>query len=211
MRIDETKLKSFLKEVRSCADCDTVPCQTAQKCTPFIYGKPTSDILLISENPPIKPWRENTGTLWENTLDISPEGKSVPSKIARWLEIGETADERFFWIQRANCFPAGRLDATWKYCSNKFLSRAIDLVKPRVILTLGGVPASYFRKFRSLKELSKQCLDEGGFTVMVGNTKCKWVVFSHPSWNGDNWRRANPELHDRMIRLAKKMMQPNTN
>ena len=206
MRIDEGKLNSFLKKVRSCRKCDTEPCEAAKKCTPFIYGKPTSDILVISENPPKTPWRENKGRLWEKTLDVSPEGDSVPSKLARWLDIVEKADVRLFWIQRANCFPVGSLNATWIYCSNRFLSEAIELVEPSLIITLGGVPASYFRKFRSLKELSRQCLEERGFSVMIGKKESKWLVFSHPSWNGDNWRRANPELHDRMIRLAKKMI-----
>ena len=206
MRIDGKRLDSFLNEVRSCTDCKTEPCKAAKRCTPFIYGKPTSDILVISENPPIRPWRDNIGTLWKETLDTTNEGEGVPSKIARWLGILEEADKRFFWIQRANCFPTGPLDETWIYCSNKYISEAITLVKPRLILTLGGVAASYFRKFHSLKDLSQRCLEEKGLTVTIENNDYKWVVLSHPSWRGNAWRQKNAELHKGIVRLTLKLI-----
>lgn len=203
MTIDEKKLIAFLGEVRSCRDCKTVPCEVAAHCTPFVYGTPSSDILVISENPPVEPWREDIGRSWKQTLNVTKDGKGVQSKIARWLDVIETADRRFFWIQRANCFVIKDFGLAYKRCSRKFLHRAISLVNPKLIITLGGIAASYFFRFHSLKKLTKRCIDKEGCRAEVGGWEYEFVPFSHPSWRADKWRIDNSELHDGIVELAK--------
>lgn len=203
--IDSGKLESFLKKVRSCRKCKTLPCAAAQQCTPFVYGKPTSNILVVSERPPPGEWKNNTGQMWERTLNISQKGTDVQSKLARWLDIVSVSEEKLFWIQRANCWVNGDRaywDKVYTKCANKFLPLAIDLVKPKLIVTLGGMASGYFYDFTTLKKLMKRCLERG---PKPDKSHHSYDVFPfyHPAGRAEKWRHASIDIHYKMEKLVR--------
>jgi uracil-DNA glycosylase len=129
----------------------------------------------------------------------------VQSKLARWLDIVSVSDEKLFWIQRANCWVSGDRaywDQVYTKCGDKFLPAAIDLVKPKLIVTLGGMASGYFYDFRTLKELMERCLERG---PKPDKSHHSYDVFPfyHPAGRAEKWRLANIDLHHKMESLAR--------
>lgn len=206
--IDKEELDSFLNEVRSCSErsCKLVPCEAGERCTPFFYGRPTSDILVVSEAPPKSAWRGNFGKTWEKTFNVTEKGWSVQSKLAHWLDIVSEPKERLFWIQRAYCCVSEDWEHTYLLCGEKYLSRAVELVDPIMIVTLGVKAADFFyHKFTTLKDLMK--------TRIESNLKPKKhqsydiFPFYHPSSKAEIHRMANIELHQKMEKLARERIR----
>jgi len=126
--------------------------------------------------------------------------------LAEWLEFDNAkADNRFFWIHMANCFPEGDLKDTWKLCSGKFIKEALLLVNPKLVITLGANAARYFFSFQSLKNHVRRFLGNG-LNCTINRQSYACIPFSHPSWKVDRWRRDNAALHYNTMVQARKLV-----
>jgi uracil-DNA glycosylase len=137
-----------------------------------------------------------------DSLNVKIGKRGAPPMLTKWLGFSKAdADRRFFWIHRANCFPAKDQGKIRTHCSDKFIDKAINLVRPKVIITLGKTAASYFSKVKSLKGFVKKSLDQG-LTFSIGGKTYPVVPFSHPSWRADKWRQDNADLHRKTKNVA---------
>ncbi len=131
-----TRIEGLLEEVRSCTDCE-VRC----KAMPFAYGSPRADILVVSEGPSETAWRKDMGKKWGEGELFSTEG-GVANTLCDWLGIEpERARNRFFWIHRANCYVEKGREYALQHCSSKYIPRALDVVRPRLVIILGRYAA----------------------------------------------------------------------
>ena len=123
---------------------------------------------------------------------------------------GKDADRLFFWIQRSNCCLEFKLDnkvqkpprrvinQVYPRCSRKYIERAIDIVKPRVILSLGGHASWWYNPDKALKDV-------------VGNEKYTkyrgydYYALAHPSPNvfARSWLAKYPEKHNRSLKFVR--------
>ena len=202
-------LDKLLNDIRTCHTCRRDPCDEARECVPFAFGKATSDIFVLSQNPPPKLWRVNTGNVWIRSLSVTENGRDAPSMVSSWLGLKpDEADRRLFWIQRANCFSSSEMETLYDVCSRNYIHRAILVIKPRIILALGLISAGFITGHQgSLEETMQSCLDRGGFPCSVNGTTYPCVVFSHPSWRNDGWRKENAQLHSKAALLANRLIQ----
>ncbi len=205
-RINPQHLSSFLNYVRGCGACKTLPCKNGSICIPAVYGKPTSDIFVVSDNPPRTVWQDNLGEKWIRSLGVVPGKRGMTSMLAEWLEFDNAkADNRFFWIHMANCFPEDDLKDTWKFCSEKFIKEALLLVNPKAIITLGVNAANYFFGVQLLKNHVRRFLSNG-LNITINRQSYACIPFSHPSWRVDRWRRDNAGLHYNTMVQARKLV-----
>jgi len=117
--------------------------------------------------------------------------------LCKWLEIDrETAEKRFFWIQRANCFVSDGKGYAFQHCSSKYILRAIKLVKPKLIIILGKAAAEYFYQFEKLEEVAGEDL-----RYVNGYDEYHCVVFYHPSGAAEKWRKS--PVHRKAVELVK--------
>jgi len=166
---------SLLKEIR---ECDL--CRKYSKHTPFVYGSCGADLLVVSEMPPRKAWDDNIGEKWRKDLFACRE-KGAPHTLCEWLGMKkEEARERFFWIQRANCYVNEGKEYAFQHCSSKYIPRAISLVRPKVIIILGRSAAQYFTQFEKLEDAMEKTIKEG-VEYKVGDKEYPCFVLYHPS------------------------------
>ncbi|TET12375.1 MAG: hypothetical protein E3J86_00320 [Candidatus Thorarchaeota archaeon] len=209
--IDKRELELFLNEIRNChrPQCKLIPCVAGERCTPFVYGKTTSDILVVSEVPQNRAWSDNKGAMWKGTLNVTQEGIDIQSMVSQWLDIVPEAEERFFWIQRANCaiVKADRIP-TFQRCSRLYLSRAVELVDPKLIVTLGGHAANFFYHsagtLRDLLEIWTQ-----GRLKPKKHQSYDIIPFYHPSGRA-GVHRLKPDnlvLHEKIVEMAREKIR----
>jgi len=185
------EIEEFLKEVRQCRFCRTDPTNR----TPFVYSSADPGILVVSEMPPLSAWKANIGRYWEERDLFARRTKGAPHKLCEWLEIERNkAKDMFFWIQRANCAVTIGKSFAFQHCSSKFLDRAIDLIKPKLILVLGRVAAEYFFQFTErVKSMMGQIISYRGYDC---------IVLYHPSPAAGKWQH-KPE-QEKSIKLARR-------
>jgi uracil-DNA glycosylase len=191
-------IEDFCKEVRECRDCVVL-----EERTPFVYGGRVGDtsyepkVLVVSQVPPPSAWKEDIGKHWaEGDLFATTKKVKVgaPHTLCfDWLEKDENwAKDHLFWIQRTNC-AAIRERLASKHCSDKFLNRAMELVKPRLILILGRCAAEYFFHFRKLSDIMGQ--------VRKYQERHDCIVLYHPSPAAGNWHKQRE--HEESLQLAR--------
>jgi len=150
--------------------------------------------------PPGSAWREDIGALWakEDLFAARPTG--APHRLCQWLEIDQNeAKKRFFWIQRANCTVSIGKRFAFQHCSSKFLDRAIDIVKPKLIFTLGRAAAEYFFQFGKIKEVMGEMRTYRGY-------EC--IVLYHPSRAARKWQHKAEQ--EKSVALAKENLKEST-
>jgi uracil-DNA glycosylase len=202
------QIQVLLKEIRECK----IACKEVKvKRTPLVYSAEDPKVMIVSEVPPFDAWNNGLGDEWASgTLSI-PEGTRYTSAtLLKWLSTperpmtGEDAEKLFFWIQRSNCClqectkdkpPKEVINRVYPRCSKEYIERAIDIVKPRVILSLGGHASWWFNPGKALKDV-------------VGNEKYTkyrgydYFALAHPSPQSF-WPGKYPELHKRSLELVK--------
>jgi uracil-DNA glycosylase len=197
-----------LKEIRECK----VACQEVKvKRTPVVYSADDPKIMIVSEVPPFTPWANGLGDEWASGALGIPEGTRYTSAtLLKWLSTkerqmtGKDAEKLFFWIQRSNCnlqdgpkygVPGKVIHRVYTRCSEAYIERAIDVVKPRVILSLGGHASWWFNPGKTLKEV-------------VGNKKYttyrgyNYYALAHPS-PVSPWPAQNPEKHNQSLKFVR--------
>jgi len=200
------QIQALLKEIRECE----VACQEVKvKRTPLVYSAEDPKVMIVSEVPPFVPWENGLGDEWASgTLSI-PEGTRYTSAtLLKWLSTeehqmtGHDAEKLFFWIQRSNCclqgnkddkVPRGVINRVYPRCSREYIERAIDIVKPRLILSLGGHASWWFKPGKALKDVVGNENKHRGYD---------YYALAHPSPNS-RWPTQYPEKHKRSLELVR--------
>jgi len=194
MKIDE-----FLEEIRRCRLCERDP--TSGFGTPFVYSSSSPDVLVVSEMPSAAAWKEDIGTLWAKRDLFTRSTDGVPHRLCEWLGLKrDEAKDRFFWIQRANCTVSVGESFAFQHCSSRFLGRALEIVRPNLILALGEDAAGYFFQFDKLENVMGRVMT---YPERDGDVQRKYhcIVLYHPSSAAKKWHK-RPE-HMKSIALAK--------
>lgn len=160
------EIEGFLKDIRQCLFCRAD--MTNRGGTPFVYGSANPDIMVVSEMPPGSAWKEDIGALWAKEDLFAARATGAPHRLCQWLGIDQNAAKRrFMWIQRANCTVTIGKRFAFQHCSSKYIDRAIDLIKPKLILILGRVAAEYFFPFGKTKEVMGKTKNYRGYECIV--------------------------------------------
>jgi hypothetical protein len=190
MEIDE-----FVDEIRQCRFCRTDSADGLR--TPFVYSSADPDILVVSEMPPFSAWKEDIGALWAKHDLFTRSTKGAPHTLCEWLELDRNeATNRFFWIQRSNCTVSVGKSFVFQHCSSRFLGRAVELVKPQLILILGGSAAEYFFQFDKVGDVMGQ---------IMAFREHDCIVLYHPSPAAGKWHKRPEQL--KSIALAKQRIK----
>jgi uracil-DNA glycosylase len=218
------KLAELCKEVRRCDFCFRNT-SVKEKGIPLVYGGREGDknydpkVLVVSEMPPSSAWekreeenREDLGARWAKGQLFAPTKRvpqgGAPETLREWLGKGEDwALSQLFWIQRANCPVESygvRKRFAFQHCSSRFLDRAVKLVKPELILTLGGEAAEYFIPEKGkLKTLMDSQVRGVPYQYPPHNDKpCDCIVLYHTSRRNKALRQS--KLHKASVDLAKR-------
>jgi len=197
MSSKEEQITRLLADIRSCRDCIV-----SSRHTPVVYSSKTPEVLILSQVPPENAWAGDLGDKWMASLEISTSRGGTASNLCEWLGLGSTeADNVIFWIQRVNC----RMDYGWDYafqhCSRKFIQRAIQVVKPKAIITLGRSGADWFLQFKSLADVVGRKFD-----YHVDDETYSVVPFFHPSNANRAALKEYQSNQDEAIRIAKALI-----
>ena len=156
-------LKNVDKEIYNCNLCNDLVDKFPNSQTVFI-GK-NNDILLIGEAPANNGWRKSN-KLW---CDIN--GKVLPSGIVLqklFDIIGKNIFETTF-LESVKCYPLIRnnLKTCSKNCKSIMLNQ-IDILKPKLIITLGEFPTRNLLnfKFDKFKDVVGNIYEVDGYKVL---------------------------------------------
>lgn len=200
------EINRLLDDIRNCKDCPEV----IVKKTPLVYSARNPKILIVSETPPFTEWMKNLGEDWRTTLNIPEIKPSTSTNLLNWLSLPdrrvtvEDAENNFFWIQRCNCCiqkspkdegPEKKKTRVYLHCSKKYIERAIDIVKPRVILSLGGYSAMWFNPGKKLKDV----VGNERYTNYQGYN---YFALAHSTPKGF-WPLKYPEKHKQSLDLVR--------
>lgn len=184
-------IESFLQEIRRCRDCGIKP-----QGMPFVFGSSNSRILVVSEMPSKTAWERRDGEKWGRGEIGLPRYCEQD-----WLDIGiDEFKSNFFWTHTANCYTESR--AHHEHCSSKFLSRAIGLVNPKMILIFGRTASEHFFPNKKMKFLVNKEL-----TCAVSGKKYDCHVLFHWSKANEKWRKKFRKIHRNAIEDSKKIIE----
>ncbi len=198
----EELIQMLLEDIRHCSDCPEVEV----KRTPVVYSAKDPKVIIVSEVPPFSAWKKGLGDAWRTALGI-PEGTRYTSAtLLEWLSTedrqmtGKDAEDLFFWIQRANCclaekIPNSAKHRVYNYCSSKYIAKAIDVVKPRIIISLGSYAAGWFNP-------GKKLIDVVGNDDYIKHKDYDYFALAHPS-PASPWPSIHPEKHRQSLKLVR--------
>jgi len=128
--------------------------------------------------------------------------KGTTRELCKLLDILDEADQLFFWIQRANCSVDRRRGDVFSHCSGNFIQRAIEVVKPRLVITLGQSATWYFLPFAHISDVV------GSRHVQkVGAVEYTLVPMFHPSKANEASRKHHEVEHKKSIAHAKEIIK----
>ncbi len=78
MNINTKELDKLLEDIRSCNDC-----KKTQNSTPFVYGTPSADILVVSKTPLQSAFDSNHGEQWIEG-PFSKYQSGTPARVREW-------------------------------------------------------------------------------------------------------------------------------
>lgn len=175
IRVDNLlkEFNSINNEVNTCDKCISLVERFSTKET-ISFGI-NNDVLILGEAPANNGWRKS-GIAW---YDIS--GKLLPSGkvLKELLKFIDVELENTFFMEAIKCFPIKRsnLNTCKKNCRN-YLFRQINLIKPKVIITLGDYAT------RALLDIKYSKFNEvvgRVFELDIDGTLIKVVPVYHPS------------------------------
>lgn len=156
-------LNDIDKKIYNCNLCNSLVDKFPDAKTVFL-GK-NNDILLIGEAPANNGWRKSH-KLW---CDIN--GKVLPSGIVL-QKLFDIIDKNIFettFLESVKCYPLIRnnLKICSKNCKNIMLDQ-IDILKPKLIITLGEFPTRNLLnfKFDKFKDVVGNIYDVDGYKVL---------------------------------------------
>ncbi len=165
----KNKLRAIDEKVHQCHDCQNLVEKFPN--SPTLYLGENQDILLIREAPANNGWRKSH-QLWK---DIN--GKILPSGLIlqKLFDIIERDIFEISFLESVKCYPIERkhLKICSKNCKSIMLEQ-IDILKPKLIITLGEFPTRNLLDFKFDK-----------FSDVVGNiyeqNNYKILPIYHPS------------------------------
>lgn len=189
-----SKLNLIAEEIFQCKRCDEAGINVKHCSGPMIRGTGRS-VFVIGEEP--------GRTEVETARAFSgPAGK----KLLGWLKLaglGQDTDSIFlgaYFTSLCKC-RTNNLSGSFKKC-RLFLDRQINIVTPKICITLGAKPLSYlFNNQNSLEEVVGSIWEEKDFnpTVPVLPAGCKILPLPHPS-PSNRW--LNEEAHRKLVEKA---------
>jgi len=185
-------IQVLLQDIRRCRDC-IVDCPS----TPVVYSAPNPKIVVVSEEPPLGAWRKDLGKSWagdgEKKGTIKTEGwqGGTAHQFCEWAGITDGIDQLVFWIQRANCRVNTGRGYVFHHCSYKFILRAIQVVRPKLVITLGHVAAQFFLQFNNLSEVVGDA-----YRCKEGAIEYTLIPLFHPSKTNQPWRTQFKQIHE---------------
>lgn len=186
----------MLEDIRTCDDCRKIA-----GVTPFVYGAPTSRILVVSKVPLKRAFKNNEGSAWAEN-PFARHTRKTPARLREWLGLDAAeADREIFWIQRANCVVDGGQGYAYSHCSCKYIPRAIRAICPQVIVTAGRKAAEWFLQFRKLEDVVGK-----SFTVEQDGQEYRCVPFPHPSGANANWISKNEKRLERAQKIVREIL-----
>ena len=192
MQPKSSAVLALLEEIRNCKDCDIRPAKT-----PVVYGTADSKIFVVSEGPPEDAWISDLGKEWSKHFDLSGPSGGAARGFCRWLGIEKGPYDCLCWIQRANCWAGKRYGPISFHCSKEYIPRAIEVVKPKVIVTLGRPAARWFLEFGNLSEVVGN-----EFAYSAGSFACPVIPLYHPSGRNRSLKNQPAAMRDRVRELA---------
>ena len=191
-------IEVLLDEIRQCKDC-----RPERQMTPAVYSAPKPSIMVISEMPPKRAWGDDMGGQWMRKNSIKNKGWESGTKyeFCKWLGIVEEVDQLVFWMERANCYVGKGRRQVYRHCSGKFVPRAIQAVRPKLVITLGRNAARHFLPSGKLSEVVGRTFDR-----REGSVEYTLIPMFHPSRANIAARTEFEEKHDESIRLAKQFI-----
>lgn len=192
MESRDPALQALLDEIRECTDCNIV-CQS----TPVVYSAITPKIMVVSETPLKRAWECGLGREWEGSLEAKKVKKGTTYELCKLLDILDEADQLLFWIQRANCSVDRRRGDVFSHCSENFIPRAIQVVRPRLVITLGRSATRYFLPFTHLSEVVGSA-----YPREANSVKYTLVPMFHPSKANGAARKRFEAEHKKSIAVA---------
>lgn len=139
-------LKSIDESINSCNLCKGLVEKFPNAKT--VYVGNDNDILLIGEAPANNGWRKS-GMLWRDT-----SGKMLPSGVVlqKLFDIINRQVLETTFLEAVKCYPIDRKNL--KTCSlncKEYMLKQIDIVKPKIIITLGEFPTRALLNFNFKK------------------------------------------------------------
>lgn len=158
----EDALKKIDSEVKNCNACGDLVEHFPNSKT-ISLGK--TSIMIIGEAPANNGWRKS-GVAW---YDVN--GKILPSGVIlkKLLNIINVELENTHFVEAIKCYPKSRthLKTCNKNC-RKFLINQIDVIKPKLILTLGdeATRAVLNLEYKNFKEVVGKIYNINGYKVI---------------------------------------------
>lgn len=144
--------------------------QQAQKChlcslsksrnrTVFGEGSSHADIMFIGDMPMELENREGK-------IFLGRSGEMLTNMIEKVLELSR---ERIYITNLLKCHPLSShtLEASIMHTCKAYLFKEIELVQPKVIVTLGAMPYHYLTNdFREIQEIRGSVIQKGSYTII---------------------------------------------
>lgn len=141
-----SSLEDIDTEIHNCSLCKGLVDKFPNSPTLYLGGD--NDILLVGEAPANNGWRKS-GLLWRDTT-----GKMLPSGIVL-QRLFDTINRKVLdtsFLEAVKCYPLDRKNL--KVCSlncKQYMMKQIDIIKPKIIITLGEFPTRTLLDFKFKK------------------------------------------------------------
>ena len=186
-------LNVLQKQIKECKIC-----KLPKESYPLFQGNQKAKIMVISQAPSLGATK--IGQKWKDNLS----GKTLREWFG--LKDEDFYNENLIYLTAlGKCYPGkgkgGDLLPN-PVCAQKWLNREIGLLKPRLIVTVGGKSFSWFFPKRDYdKSLNGKPLKWKGVSVFS---------LPHPSGANNAWKTRNKKRLDFIIRNLRKEMRKNT-
>lgn len=157
------ELKRIDDKVSKCDRCGCLVEKFMNSKT--IYIGENNDILLIGEAPANNGWRKSHN-VWKDS-----NGKTLPSGVIlqRLFNIINRDIFKTSFLEAVKCYPLDR--KSLKVCSNNcrdIMLEQIDIIKPKLIITLGEFPTRSLLdfKFNKFKDIVGNIYEINGYKIL---------------------------------------------
>ncbi len=175
MYIDSAlKLNTIDNEIFNCNKCEN-KVEKFNHSTTISYGR-INDILVIGEAPANNGWRKSGKCWYKEDGNITGSGKIM----IKLLNLIDYKLEDITFIEAVKCYPIERSNLS--YCKENcypFLLKQIELLNPKLILTLGDVATKSVLKDLNYKNYSEVVGNK--FKLKLGIVEYDVIPIYHPS------------------------------
>ncbi len=170
----KSELDKIDKEILACEECKN-KVEKFNHYTSIHYGK-NNNILIVGEAPANNGWRKSGKCWYKDDGKITGSGEIM----TRLLKIINYNLEDVSFIEAVKCFPISRNNLN--YCKEKcftYLLRQINILKPKIILTMGDIATKSLLKNLNYKKFSD--IVGNNYVIKIENDSYKVIPIYHPS------------------------------